>query len=58
MSTASILDTLARVYFEKGDLKSALKWQREAVEQAGSSIMAGELRESLIRYQSAAGSKL
>lgn len=33
---APILDTLARVYFEQGDLASALEWQRKAVQQLDS----------------------
>lgn len=31
---AGILDTLARCYFELGDLEEAIKWQRQAVEYA------------------------
>jgi len=34
-SNASILDTLARVYYEQGDLDSAIQWQKKAVEHSG-----------------------
>ena len=54
---ASILDTLARVYFEKGDLKSAVKWQRDAVETAGESPIAAELKETLIKYEKQAAAR-
>jgi thiol-disulfide isomerase/thioredoxin len=47
----SILDTLARVYFEKDDLKAAIRWQREAVEKAGDAPMAADLKETLIKYE-------
>ncbi len=55
---SSILDTLARVYFEKGEIKAAIKWQRDALEKAGESPMVGELRETLIRYEKVAASRL
>ncbi|MHC4306772.1 MAG: redoxin domain-containing protein [Planctomycetota bacterium] len=55
---AAILDTLARVYFEKGDLKQAIKWQREAVKQAGGSPMAEQLEEALKKYEEVAESRL
>ncbi len=31
----TIMDTLARVYYEKGDLEKAIEWQEKAVEHAG-----------------------
>lgn len=34
-TNASILDTLARVYYEQGDLEEAIRWQEKAVEHAG-----------------------
>ncbi|HRP61978.1 MAG TPA: redoxin domain-containing protein [Phycisphaerales bacterium] len=49
---AAILDTLARVYFEKGDIENAIKWQRKAVEHADGD-MAAELRDNLTRYEAA-----
>ncbi len=48
----AILDTLARVYYEKGDLKNAIKWQRKAVENAGTDAMGEQLREALEKYES------
>ncbi len=53
----SILDTLARVYYEKDDLKSAIRWQREAVEKAGDSPMAADLKETLIKYEKLAAAR-
>ncbi len=32
-TSAAYLDTLARVYYESGDVRSALKWQRRAADQ-------------------------
>ncbi len=55
---SGILDTLARVYFEKGDITAAIKWQRDALEKAGESSMARELRETRIRYEKVAASRL
>ena len=55
---SGILDTLARVYFERGDIKAAVTWQRNALEQAGESSMAGELRETLVKYEKVAASPL
>ena len=48
---APILDTLARVYYEKGDLINALKWQNLAVKYAGADSMGDSIREALERYQ-------
>ena len=31
----AILDTVAKVYFDKGDLKRAIRYQRQAVKYAG-----------------------
>ena len=55
---AAILDTLARVYYEKGDFQQAIKWQRDAVKQAGDSPMADQLREALISYEKEAASRI
>lgn len=54
---ASILDTLARVYYEKDDLKAAIRWQREAVEKAGDAPMAADLKETLIKYEKLAAAR-
>jgi thiol-disulfide isomerase/thioredoxin len=54
----AILDTVARVYFEKGDLKQAIKWQRKAVKHAGGSPMADQLEEVLEKYEDVAESRL
>jgi thiol-disulfide isomerase/thioredoxin len=51
----AILDTLARVYYEKGDLASAIAWQRKAAEQAGDNAMGAGIRETLQRYEKEAG---
>ena len=45
---AAILDTVARVYYEKGDLGQAVAWQTRAVENDGSD----RLKDTLIDYQS------
>ena len=45
-----ILDTLARVYYEKGELGTAIKWQKRAVEYAEGE-MRGELEGTLEKYQ-------
>jgi len=48
---APILDTLARVYYEKGDLKSAVKWQKLAAKNANADAMGDSIREALEQYQ-------
>ncbi|MHC4128603.1 MAG: TlpA disulfide reductase family protein [Planctomycetota bacterium] len=55
---ASILDTVARVYYEKGDLKAAIRWQRAAVKHAGESPMADQLKETLEKYEHVVDSRL
>ena len=50
----AILDTVARVYFEKGDLDKALEIQKKAVENAPAGPMADQLRETLKKYEKAA----
>lgn len=49
---AAILDTVARVYFEQGDLSAALDWQRQAVRalRPGDSA-ADSVRRALARYE-------
>jgi len=53
-----ILDTLARVCYESGDVKTAIKWQSKAVEEAEGKPMAGQLREILVKYEKALASKI
>ena len=48
--SAAILDTVARVYYEKGDLESAIKWQRKAIDHA-SDATADLLGETLEEYE-------
>jgi thiol-disulfide isomerase/thioredoxin len=47
--SASIHDTVARVYYEKEDLDSAIEWQKKAVEAATGSD--GNLQETLEKYE-------
>ena len=54
--SAAILDTLARVYYETGDLKAAIKWQRKAVEAVPADTpMADGIRKALEKYEKEAG---
>lgn len=48
---AAILDTLARVYYEKGDLKNAVKYQRKSVEHSEGIWYADDMKETLERYE-------
>lgn len=48
-SEASILDTLARVYYEKGDLDKAIEWQQKAVDKNSSSNP--DIAAALTKYQ-------
>lgn len=48
---AAILDTLARVHHDRGDLEAALEWQKKAVEQAGDDPMGESIREVLKQYE-------
>ena len=54
---AAILDTLARVYFEKGDLESAVKWQKLAVKFADAGATGDSIRAVLEKYQKMADRK-
>ena len=54
---AAILDTLARVYFEQGELNTAIEWQSKAVEHASEGKMGDELRATLDRYKKALADK-
>ncbi len=50
----AILDTLARVYFAKGDKAKAIEWQTKAVDLSKSDEdMAGDLKNTLDEYKSA-----
>ena len=51
---AAILDTLARAYFETGDLGRAIEIQEKAVERAPEGPMAEGIKEALERYRKAA----
>ncbi len=48
---AGILDTVARVYYERGDLTSAITWQRKALEQATDTASEGQIHEMLEKYE-------
>jgi thiol-disulfide isomerase/thioredoxin len=52
-----ILDTVARGYYEKGDLKAAVQWQRKAVESLTpqDGAMAGDIKATLEKYEKEAG---
>jgi len=52
----AIMDTLARVYFEKGDFAKAVEWQKKAVATAPEQ-MAAELKAALEKYEAAAKGK-
>jgi thiol-disulfide isomerase/thioredoxin len=47
----AILDTLARVYYEKGELEKAVKWQKKAVDHAGEDQMGQMIRETFEKYE-------
>ncbi len=57
---AAILDTVARVYYEMGDLRSALKWQLKAVDHLDPDSRQGsQLKRTLEQYQKEkAGSRI
>ena len=46
---ASILDTVARIYYEQGDLEKAVQWQRRAVARNAGGIQ--EINEALKKYE-------
>jgi hypothetical protein len=54
---AAILDTLARVYFEKSDLEGAVKWQKMAVKFADAGATGDSIRAVLEKYQKMADRK-
>jgi thiol-disulfide isomerase/thioredoxin len=49
---AAILDTLARVYYEKGDVMGAIKWERKAADVAGDDQMGIDIKKTLEKYES------
>ena len=51
----AILDTLARVHYEKGDLETAVEWQRKAADAAGDNKMGDGIRTTLEAYEKEAG---
>ena len=51
-SNCSILDTVARVYYEQGDIPQAVLWQKKAVSVAEGSQISWQLLNSLRDYQS------
>ena len=51
-NNAAVLDTLARAYFEKGDLGSAVKYQKKAVDKADGQ-MKEQMTEVLEQYRKA-----
>ncbi len=56
---AAILDTLARVYYETGDVKSVLKWQRMAADQLyGNEPFAEDVRKTVKKYQQEVDSEI
>ncbi len=52
---AAILDTLARVHYEKGNLEKAVKWQRKAADAAGDNKMGEGIRTTLEAYEEEMG---
>ena len=50
---AAILDTVARVFYEMGDLRTAIKWQKKAVKNA-EGRGAESLQEILDKYEAEA----
>ena len=50
-SNAAYLDTLARVYYEQGDIEQALIWQQKAVDIGRGSVHMPGLIEVLRHYQ-------
>ena len=53
----AILDTYARVYFEKGDLTNAVRIEKKAVEHSPEGPMAEEIAKTLKKYEDAAAAK-
>jgi thiol-disulfide isomerase/thioredoxin len=47
----AILDTLARVYYEDGNIEKAIKYQKMAVEFAGDDEMGADIQKTLEKYE-------
>jgi uncharacterized membrane protein YukC len=47
---ATILDTVARVYYEQGDLNQAIEWQKKAIDSGGGAN--SQIRRALEKYES------
>ena len=47
----AVLDTVARVYYEKGDLDKAIEYQTKAVKLAGDDPMGEEIKATLEKYK-------
>ena len=47
---AAILDTVARIYSEQGDLKTAIDWQKKAVDTIGNGQGAADIKATLKGY--------
>jgi len=54
---AAILDTLARVYFEQGELLLAVKWQGQAAAAAEDDALGAGIRATLSKYKQALAAK-
>lgn len=48
----AILDTLARVHYEKGNLEKAIEWQKRAVKAGEDTQLEQQLKQTLEQYQS------
>ncbi|MFO0875454.1 MAG: hypothetical protein U0575_16000 [Phycisphaerales bacterium] len=48
---AAVLDTLARIYWDKGDKAKAIETQKKAVEHAPDNPMGEEIRATLKKYE-------
>ena len=51
----SILDTLARIHYEKGDVKKAVKWQRKALAAGAGTPWVARIQQTLENYESETG---
>ena len=52
--SAAVLDTVARVYYEQGDLAAAVEWQRMAIEaltEEDERMMGDDVRKMLEQYE-------
>jgi thiol-disulfide isomerase/thioredoxin len=50
-ANAAVLDTVARIYYEQGNMKEAIAWQKKAVEHASGEGMGEEIRAMLTKYE-------